>query len=154
MIKSNQKRASKFMESAGFWIRIGATLLDAIIVSIPLAFFSLIITGGENNEELVTDILSFLYSLLLPVVWGGYTIGKRICGIKIRRVDDHSSPGIVTMLLRNLVAGVIYGLTFGIGVIISALMVGLREDKRSIHDFIAGTEVVFDSVDMITRKHN
>ncbi|RCX21475.1 RDD family protein [Fontibacillus phaseoli] len=66
-----------------------------------------------------------------------------MCGIKIRKVKDHSSPGFGTMLLRNVVAGIIYGLTFGIGIIISALMVGLREDKRSIHDLIAGTEVVY-----------
>ncbi|OAB29251.1 hypothetical protein PMSD_21895 [Paenibacillus macquariensis subsp. defensor] len=131
------------MDGAGFWIRLGAMLLDAIIVGIPLAIISLIITGGGINEE-HTRTLSFLYSLLLPVVWGGYTIGKRICGIKIRRVNDHSSPGIGTMLLRVLVAGIIYGLTLGFGVIISALMIGLREDKRSIHDFIAGTEVVYD----------
>lgn len=128
---------------AGFWIRLGALLLDALIVGIPLAIISLIVTGG-TREEYVTDIISFLYSLLVPVFWGGYTIGKRICGIKIRRVYDHSPPGIGTMLLRHVVAGILYGLTFGIGVIISALMVGLREDKRSIHDFIAGTEVVHD----------
>lgn len=46
--------------------------------------------------------------------------------------------------IRNLVAGIVYGLTFGIGVLISAFMVGLREDKRAIHDFIAGTEVVYN----------
>ena len=32
----------------------------------------------------------------------------------------------------------------GIGYIVSAFMVGFREDRRSIHDFIAGTEVVYD----------
>ncbi|WP_114496029.1 RDD family protein [Fontibacillus phaseoli] len=119
-----------------------ATLLDAIIVGIPLAIIFYIITG-ETDGEHVTELLSFLYNLLLPVVWSGYTIGKRMCGIKIRKVKDHSSPGFGTMLLRNVVAGIIYGLTFGIGIIISALMVGLREDKRSIHDLIAGTEVVY-----------
>jgi uncharacterized RDD family membrane protein YckC len=129
---------------AGFWIRFGAVLLDAIIVAVPLTIISLIITGGGDNKEFFTDILSFLYSLLLPVIWGGYTIGKRICGIKIRRIDDHAPPGIGTMLLRIVVAGIIYALTLGIGVIVSAVMIGLREEKRSIHDFIAGTEVVHD----------
>ncbi|GIO69369.1 RDD family protein [Paenibacillus cookii] len=129
---------------AGFWVRLGAMLLDALIVGLPLVILSLLITGGRPYEEYVTNILSFLYSLLVPVFWGGYTVGKRICGIKIRKVQDHSPPGIGTMLLRHVVAGIIYGLTFGIGTIISAFMVGLREDKRSIHDFIAGTEVVHD----------
>jgi uncharacterized RDD family membrane protein YckC len=129
---------------AGFWIRLGAVLLDAIIVAVPLTIISWILTGGGDNREYITNIMSFLYSLLLPVVWYGYTIGKRICGIRIRRVHDHSPPGILNMLLRTVVAGIIYALTLGIGVIISIFMVALREDRRSIHDFVAGTEVVHD----------
>lgn len=74
----------------------------------------------------------------------GNTCGSVFAGSKIRKISDHSPPGIGTMLLRNLVAGIVYGLTAGIGVLISALMVGLREDKRAIHDFIAGTEVVYN----------
>lgn len=129
---------------AGFWIRLGASLLDGIIVGIPLAILAYIIDGGVN-EGFTDNILTFLYALLLPVIWNGYTIGKRICGIRIRRVSDFSPPGIGTMLLRNVVSGIVYGLTFGIASIVSAFMVGLREDKRSIHDFIAGTEVVYDN---------
>lgn len=130
--------------AAGFWIRVGAALLDALIVGIPLVLIAFIFTGGEIDTEYITDTLSFLYSLIVPVVWGGYTIGKRICGVKIRKVKDQTPPGIGTMLLRNVVAGIIYGLTFGVAAIVSAFMVGLREDKRSLHDFIAGTEVVYD----------
>lgn len=124
-------------------IRLGATLLDAILIGIAIAIVSYIITGDTDNG-LVRDMLRFLYGLLVPILWGGYTVGKRICGIKIRKVDDYTPPGLGTMLLRNLVAGVVYTLTLGIGLIISAFMVGLREDRRAIHDFIAGTEVVYD----------
>ncbi len=127
--------------NAGFWIRLGASLLDGLIVGIPLFIISLLITGGLEGREYFTDVISFLYTLLLPVFWNGFTIGKRICGVQIRKLDG-SSPGIGTMLLRNVVGGLVYSLTLGIAVIISALMVGLREDKRAIHDFIAGTEVV------------
>lgn len=130
--------------AAGFWIRVGAALLDGLIVGIPLAIIAFIFTGGEIDNEYITDVLSFLYSLIVPVIWGGYTIGKRICGVKIRKVKDQSPPGIGTMLLRNVVAGIVYGVTFGLAVIVSAFMVGLRQDKRSLHDFIAGTEVVYD----------
>lgn len=129
-------------ENAGFWIRLGASLLDGLIVSIPLTIISFILTGGQGNDH-ITEIIGFLYSLLLPVLWNGYTIGKRLCGIQIRKLDG-SVPGIGTMLLRNVVAGIVYGITFGIAAIVSAFMVGLREDKRSIHDMIAGTEVVYD----------
>lgn len=48
------------------------------------------------------------------------------------------------MLLRGLVATLVYVLTLGIGLIASIIMVAVREDKRGLHDFIAGTEVVYD----------
>lgn len=57
--------------AAGFWARFGALLLDAIIVSISLAIVTLFISGSEINKEYMTNLLSFLYSLLLPVFWGG-----------------------------------------------------------------------------------
>lgn len=53
--------------------------------------------------------------------------------------------GIGMMLLRNVVAGVAYTLTLGVGLIVSAFMMGIREDKRSIHDFLAGMYVTYDS---------
>ncbi|OBZ16715.1 MULTISPECIES: RDD family protein [Bacillales] len=127
--------------NAGFWVRFGAGLLDSIIVGIPLFIISLLITGGLEGREYFTDVISFLYTVLVPVFWSGYTIGKRICGIQIRKLDG-SPPGLGTMLLRHVVGGLVYGITLGIAAIVSAFMVGMREDKRAIHDFIAGTEVV------------
>ncbi|TFE19656.1 RDD family protein [Cohnella luojiensis] len=127
---------------AGFWIRLGAILLDALIVAVPLTIISLILTGGGEGKEYFTNALSFLYSLMVPVFWNGYTIGKRICGIRISKLDG-SPPGLGTMLMRNVVSGIVYGITFGIAIIVSIIMVAVREDKRSLHDFIAGTEVTY-----------
>ena len=59
------------------------------------------------------------------------------------RQKDGTQVGFLTMILRVLVGGLIYGVTFGIGVIVSAFMVGMREDRRSIHDFVAGTYVTY-----------
>lgn len=128
-------------EPAGFWIRLGANILDGLIVSIPLSILSWMVTGSRE-ENMITEVISVLYILVLPVIWNGYTIGKYICGIKIRRVKDESPPTIWTMLLRVLAANLAYVFTLGILYIISIFMVIFREDKRSIHDFIAGTEVV------------
>ncbi|WP_110000229.1 MULTISPECIES: RDD family protein [Paenibacillus] len=132
------------LREAGFWIRLGANLLDGIIVSIPLAIIVGVLTGNFDNDEPLAKLLSGLYSILLPVLWSGRTIGKRICGIRIRKYDTHEPPGIGTMLMRVIVAGLVYAITFGIGFIASVIMVAVREDKRAIHDFIAGTEVVRD----------
>lgn len=129
---------------AGFWIRLAASVLDSLIISIPLVIIAGVLTGNFDADEPIAKLLSALYSILLPVYWYGRTIGKRICGIRIRQYDTHEPPKIGTMLMRVVVAGLVYVLTLGIGVIVSAFMVGMREDRRAIHDFVAGTEVVWD----------
>lgn len=102
----------------------------------------MLFTGRDFGDDFISNLLMFLYSLLVPVFWYGYTVGKRICGIRIVKVSDGQPPGVGTMLLRTLVAGLVYAITFGVGAIASAITVGVREDKRSIHDFIAGTGVI------------
>ncbi|MGE5702204.1 MAG: RDD family protein [Clostridia bacterium] len=126
----------------GFWRRLGANLLDGIIIGVPLSLLGYGLTGDSQSSS-VLNAISFLYSLLLPIFWYGYTIGKRLLGIRIVRMNGEN-VGIGTMLLRTVVGGLLYTITFGIAAIISAIMVGAREDKRSIHDFIAGTYVTFD----------
>lgn len=127
---------------AGFWIRLAANFLDVLILGVPLTLLGYLITGG-GGENLVINILSVLYSLLLPVFWQGYTIGKRIMGIRIAKVDG-TQLGFGPMLLRTLVGSLVYAVTLGLAAIASAFMVGLRKDKRSVHDLIAGTYVTYE----------
>lgn len=132
---------------AGFWVRFGASILDGILLMIVSGIVGLML----YNQFLIDgfsfiDIMDMLYYLLLPVFWYGYTVGKRLLGIRIARIDGEK-VGLGTMLLRDLVAGLVYTLTLGIGIIVRAFMVGLREDKRSIHDFIAGTYVTYNNPD-------
>jgi uncharacterized RDD family membrane protein YckC len=129
------------IQPAGFWIRVLASILDTVIVMVPLTLISYLITGGWEGD-IFTSILSLLYYLILPVIWFGYTVGKRMVGIRIAKVNGEK-VGFGTMLMRVIVASLVYGITLGIGVIVSAFMIGLRNDKRSIHDFIAGTYVTY-----------
>ncbi|PRS36495.1 RDD family protein [Bacillus sp. RJGP41] len=124
-------------DSVGFWKRLFAGVLDGIIVSAPLAIIFGVITGDWENENFST-LFNFLYMVIVPILWYGYTVGKRIMGIRIVRMDG-KKLGIGTMLLRYLAAALVYAITLGIGFIVSAFMVGIRKDHRSIHDFIAGT---------------
>lgn len=127
------------MNPVGFWRRFGAAFLDGLLFGLPLSLLLSIILGGEENEYLI-EVITFLYFLLLPLFWNGYTIGKKIMGIRIVKMNGEN-VGISNMLLRELVGRLIYIITFGIGIIVSAIMVAAREDKRSIHDLIAGTYV-------------
>lgn len=108
--------------AVGFWRRLGASLLDGIIIGIPLAILTYLLTG-ETKGNLFTNLVSILYTLLLPVFWYGYTVGKKIVGVRIVKVNGES-VGFGTMLLRVIVGiWLIYGITFGIGAIVSAIMV-------------------------------
>lgn len=124
---------------AGFWIRLLANLLDGIIIGIPITVIGFLLTGNVE-DNLLTNLLSLAYSLIIPIVWFGYTVGKKIMGVRIVKINGEKL-GIGSMLLRVVVAGMLYGITLGIAAIVSAFMVGLRDDKRAIHDLIAGTYV-------------
>jgi uncharacterized RDD family membrane protein YckC len=124
---------------AGFWVRFFASLLDAIIIGIPLSIISYLFFGVWE-ETSITSFGNILYSIIVPVLWVGFTVGKKIMGIRIVKVDG-SKIGYGVMILRVIVGGIVYVVTLGIGLIVSAFMVGLRDDKRAIHDLIAGTYV-------------
>ncbi|MDT3428613.1 putative RDD family membrane protein YckC [Paenibacillus forsythiae] len=133
--------------NAGFWIRFAAQLLDGLVLMIPAGILYFLITGGEkasdSERDVVRNILTMGYTVLLPVFWNGQTIGKRICKIRIRKLDG-TSPGIGSLLIRNGLCLLLYSYTFGIAFLISIVMVIVRKDRRAIHDFASGTEVVHD----------
>lgn len=127
---------------SGFWVRLGGVLLDAIligiVVSLAVALFGL--DTADQAVQTGESIFSILYFVIVPAVWYGYTVGKRLMGIRIVKIDG-SDVTIGTMLLRYLITGLIYGFTFGIALLVSVFMVAFRKDKRAIHDFVAGTYV-------------
>lgn len=132
-------------EPVGVVIRAIANILDSFLISLPIVLVWLFVIGFDTDmfekTTFVPDLIYGFYGILIPIIWYGFTVGKKMMGIRIVKINGEV-PGIGTMLMRNVVASFVYLITFGIGYIVSAFMVGLREDKRSIHDFIAGTMVV------------
>lgn len=130
-------------KAAGFWIRLGSIIIDGLLL-IPLYLICMLLGVSDIATEIFVNSINFLYYLIIPVIWLGFTVGKRVVGIKIVRTDG-KKVGIVTTLKRYILASLVYVVTLGIGFIISAFMIGLRKDKRSIHDLIAGTQVIYTS---------
>ncbi|WP_409299399.1 RDD family protein [Peribacillus sp. SCS-26] len=114
-----------------------------VIIGVPLAILDYFLFPNSDQSP-ISSGAGAVYSLIIPTVWYGYTVGKKIMGIRIAKVNG-GKVGIGTMLMRNLVGGLIYGLTIGIALIVSAFMVGMRKDKRALHDLIAGTYVTSDA---------
>ncbi|MCM3760430.1 RDD family protein [Halalkalibacter oceani] len=133
-------------QPAGFWIRLGALIIDGLLIFVAVLIVGSLIGIDVSLEsdtfENFQGAVNLLYTLLLPVFWHGYTVGKRICGIRIVKLDG-SDVGIGAMLLRTIVAGFVYVITLGIAFIVSIFMVVFRKDKRSIHDMLAQTYVTY-----------
>ncbi|MBU8878626.1 RDD family protein [Bacillus sp. FJAT-29790] len=132
------------IEPAGFGIRLIANLIDFLIIYTPIAIGIYFVTGEftfDWSDTWTWDILYRIYLVITPLLWSGYVIGKRLCKIKIKRVDGEKLT-ILNMFLREVVGMyILVAITFGIAAIVSGLMVIFREDKRGIHDLIAGTYV-------------
>jgi len=76
----------------GFWLRLGALLLDGIFV-LPVAYLSLYLNSFGKNIYFLTIIPTLLftlwYGIFLPKRYGG-TPGKLAVGLKIIRLDGEA----------------------------------------------------------------
>jgi uncharacterized RDD family membrane protein YckC len=115
---------------AGFWWRVLASLIDGVLVGGITSLGSLI--GGRA----IWTIISILY---LPVTWAwlGETVGHRILGMEIRRVEDGQRPDIGQVLVR-WIGYYVSAIIIFIGFIIAAF----DPRKQALHDKIANTVVV------------
>jgi uncharacterized RDD family membrane protein YckC len=148
---------------AGFWARLAAFMIDhVLLVVIFLAVWTPIagprhwqmpdvpqtLTGTSLHQYFEQSSLWWdkafpvfypiflLYDVLLNGRFGA-TVGKMAIGAKITRLDG-SPIGYNRALLRWLAARLSEFLFF-----FGYLLIGLRGDKRALHDLLAGTKVVF-----------
>lgn len=149
-------------EPVGFWPRAAALIVDMILIYaafwllwVPLAKlmgwpveFKMPMSGSQRLDDFMPLImiglkqtaLSFTLRLIYEVLMNGKygaTLGKMIVGAKIVRLDG-SALGYKFAFFRFL-ARIVSDLTCYIGY----LIVFFREDKRALHDLIAGTRVIY-----------
>jgi len=131
---------------AGFWIRFFAILIDSVILMIPMSIiFGFTVSVNPLAAVSINQLMNLIIivgTVLLWIKWGGRTPGKKIMGIRILK-SDYSELDTKTAIIRYF-SYILSTITFGIGY----LMVGLRKDKRGLHDLIAGTVVVYDKQDI------
>jgi len=119
----------------GFWLRLGATVLDLIIIGI--------VTGMAEHLFRVVNIhpgggFPLWVAVYHVIFWAtkGTTIGGIICGLKVVRIDDRPVDWGVA-IVRGLSAFLSFAVA-GIGFI----WVAFDDEKQSWHDKIAGTTIV------------
>ncbi|WP_416150072.1 RDD family protein [Salipaludibacillus sp. HK11] len=121
----------------GIALVIDLIITFTIALSLNLAFFHEIAISFLG----IATGFSYFYAVFLPLFWNGYTIGKRIVGIRIANVSGEKLT-MGTMVIREiLVRNLLYYIAFGILTFVSIYLISTRNDKRSIHDLLSGTYV-------------
>ncbi|REB07450.1 RDD family protein [Sporosarcina sp. BI001-red] len=133
-----------YTNRAGLGVRVVASFLDFVLLATIIASVIYLVTGSFSlnfANGVVWQSIYTLYLMVVPIIWSGYVIGKRMCHIQVKRLDD-GNVTLSNMFMREIVGYYLIGaLTFGVSILISAGMIMFREDKRGIHDFLGGTYV-------------
>jgi len=137
-------------EVAGIGDRIFAYFIDAILLFVySLVVFTIWsnIFGETNGEEVLNNIWllillisipSLLYRVTFEIVWNGYTIGKKLIGIRVVKTDG-SRAGISSYLLRWLIGLFEIGVTSGSVALVTILING---KGQRLGDMAGGTCVI------------
>lgn len=136
---------------AGFWIRVGAKIIDGLIlyaVQLPLQIVSTMFVQPKSEKEVLTALVPmaifFIVSMAIHIAYYvffvgkyGATPGKMVCKIKIVRADGSAvSYGRATgrLFAEFLSAIILY---------IGYFMVAFDDEKRALHDRICDTRVIY-----------
>lgn len=125
----------------GFWIRFTAFLIDSVLIRIAALILCLMAGMSPESQEFEDSFLgmsAFLEIIYFTVAIAGWstTIGKHLMGLCVLRPDGSKvGPG---RALARYFAYIPSGVLLGVGFI----MIGLRQDKRGLHDMMCDTVVV------------
>ncbi|HEV8533606.1 MAG TPA: RDD family protein [Methylomirabilota bacterium] len=129
---------------AGFWIRVVAYFIDwffLLLIQIVLWGVGWAVGGGAGSSRAVGAatylfnwIIGALYFIVFHFRWG-QTFGKMLMQIRVVRMDG--GPLSLGQAIGRYFATFLSAFILLIGFI----MVGLRSDKRALHDLLAGTRV-------------
>ena len=136
------------LPKAGFWIRLGAFLLDIFILGGIGILTGMLLGSGlealtslnDPSLEWVVDryrkVLMIAYFVFFTA-YGGQTPGKMVFGLKVIRTDG-TELGFGRAVLREIVGKLVSWLLLMIGY----LMVAFDSRKQGLHDKIAKTYVI------------
>jgi uncharacterized RDD family membrane protein YckC len=142
-------------ELASLGLRLGGAVLDGLIlvvIAVPLIFaFGLIDVSAPREPTFADGVISTLISLVVFVVLNGYllskhgqTIGKRLVGTRIVSVADGSILPLQKIIVLRYLLISLFSIVPYVGNVVGLVNVLFifRDDRRCLHDLIAGTKVV------------
>ena len=133
---------------AGFWTRVGASLLDSILLVLLTVPLTLAIYGEISPSDpnaLTQGPADILINWVFPVIaviafwiYRSATPGKMALKVKIIDAKTGGRPSVLQFIGRYF-AYIISAIPLGLGYI----WVGIDQQKRAWHDMLAGTLVVY-----------
>lgn len=150
MINTSKQKTTN--ENGSFLRRLAARIIDNLLIAAPIILIAAVLFPDafhayfdvETEFSLLDPIIalvSLTYIIVFPLFKDGQTVGKYLMSIRIISEAENTELNPLQMILREFVAQLLYGITLGILLVISGLMVIFRKDKRSIHDLMASTSV-------------
>ena len=137
---------SQDQEYAGFWIRVGASLIDTIIVLIIILPILTAVYGKAYwlDDSLVKGFWDFMFSYLLPAVgvilfwvYRSATPGKMATKLTIVDAKTGNKPSTGQFVIRYLGYYV-----STLPLLLGFIWVGIDKRKQGWHDKLAGTVVL------------
>ena len=126
------------VEFAGFWIRVGAVIIDFVVYLLPVGILFAIVP--ESSQPLIGisgAIGLYAYFILLTAFNNGQTVGKKL--LRIQVVDVNANPpSLGREMLREIIGKGVLSNGF---LLLGYLWVAFSAEKRGWHDYISGTFV-------------
>lgn len=146
-------------ELASWWSRVGAALIDSIVMFALLFLVALPVVGVGLNDDgggvtigaivvavLLYALIALLYAPVLMSRWNGATIGKRALGIRVMRADGRplsfGDAALREVVFKGLVVNIASQITVGLAGLANFLWPLWDTENRAGHDFMAKTRVV------------
>jgi uncharacterized RDD family membrane protein YckC len=152
---------------AGWWSRVGAQLIDGVIVTVGaililLVFGSVFSVGFFADDEtgvgalivglalatVAIAIVSLLYAPLMMARTNGKTLGRMAVGIRVVRAKGEAMTFGFAMLREVAVKALLFGIagsvTFGLANLADVLWPLWDDENRALHDFVVDTRVIAD----------
>ena len=128
-------------ELSGWWRRVGATLIDSLILLVPLIVVGAA-TGSNGLMLAVVIVFGILYAPLLMARAGannGQTLGKQVAGIRV--VHESGQPmDFGKGIIRDFVGKTVLGFVPLYGLVDVLFPLG-DSRNQAIHDKIGSTTV-------------
>jgi uncharacterized RDD family membrane protein YckC len=152
---------------AGWWSRVGAQIIDGLIIGIGGLVLLIAITAPFSIGFFADDdvgigailigflfavvsvsIVALLYAPALMARTNGKTLGRMATGIRVVRADGRPMDFGFAMLREVAVKALLFGIagtiTGGLANLADVLWPLWDEENRALHDFVVDTRTIVD----------